>query len=238
MNRGFLYGDGFFETLRVSNGTIPLIEYHIKRIDEALAIYLLEPEFNIDVAFLEEIASSYGFEDGIIRINFFREGEGKYLPNSNRVGFTHAGNETLLPFVLPTNLDVFKDLRNLPLQKGVITTYSEPKPQAKHLTVKSLSSAYYVLAALFKQEVNADYLLLTNSKGQVLEELSSNILIQKGDELLIPPLDGGQVVGATLRYLLAHYSGEIIEHHFTLEEAINADAMYITRATTGIHRIN
>lgn len=238
MNRGFLYGDGFFETLRITEGTIPLMDYHIKRIDEAIAIYKFEPEFSIDTDFIENIAKGYGFKEGIIRISFFREGAGKYLPDSNKVSFTHSGNETHLPFVLPTSLDVFEDLNKLQLQQGVITTYKEPKPVAKHLTIKSLSSAYYVLAALEKKELKTDYLFLTNVKGQILEELSSNILIQKGDELIVPPLGGGQIIGVTLRYLLAHYSGEISEHYFTLEEALNADAIFLTRGTSGIHRIN
>ena len=237
MNRGFLYGDGFFETIRVHQGNIPLLEYHLKRIDEALAIYQLEPAFAINLEFIENIARSYNFSEGIIRINFFREGAGKYLPETNTVGFSHSGTETDRPFRLPTSLDIFKDLKQLNVNKGIIEVYKEPKSITKHLTVKSLSSAFYVLAALSKKAQDIDYLLLTNNEGHILEELSSNILIQNKDILLMPPLEAGQVVGATLRYLLANYSGEIIEQHFTLEEALDAKAIYLAQGTTGIRCI-
>ena len=58
MNRGYLYGDGFFETIRVINGQIPLINQHLERIQEAIKIYKLIPTFRIDEAFIYSPKSS------------------------------------------------------------------------------------------------------------------------------------------------------------------------------------
>ena len=82
MNRGFLFGDGFFETIRIINGTIPLLFSHLERIDEAVQIYDLHPAFDIDDEFITAIAKEYE-SNGILRINFFRDGEGKYNPTDN-----------------------------------------------------------------------------------------------------------------------------------------------------------
>ncbi len=45
-NRGFLYGDGFFETLLYLNNQLPYLENHFQRILRALnAFELVQPEY-------------------------------------------------------------------------------------------------------------------------------------------------------------------------------------------------
>ena len=152
MNRGFLYGDGFFETIRVTKNFVPLLEYHVKRIHEALEIYQLEPEFEVDESFIEEICLGYKEPEAIVRINFFRDGDGKYLPNQKNVAFNHTGRKTNQAFNLPRDLDIFKDLVNIPFERGTWSVLEEPKPTNPIFRVKSLSSAFYVIASLEKKK--------------------------------------------------------------------------------------
>lgn len=236
MNRGFLYGDGFFETIRILNGKIPLIQTHIDRIAEALSIYELYPSFNIDDDFILSIASGYG-QNGNLRINFFRDGGGKYLPESNEVAFDHSFEEHTQDFFLPSSLDLEADLKKAPIKKGSITLYPEPKPIVPWMTVKSLSSIYYVLAASYKKKQNADYLLIQNTDGHICEELVSNILIQKGEDFFIPSLNCGGVNGATQRFLLRNYGFAITEKLISMEDIETADAVYFCKGSTGVSRV-
>lgn len=236
MNRGFLYGDGFFETIRILNSTIPLIQTHIDRIQDALDIYQMEPIFSVDEDFLYSVARTYP-ENGNLRINFFRDGGGKYAPESNEVAFDHTFEEHTQEFFLPSSLDLEAELKKAPIKLGSLAIYPEPKPIVPWMTVKSLSSIYYVLAAKYKQEQQADYLLIQNTDGYICEELISNIIIQKGEDFFIPSSASGGVNGATQRFLLRNYSFAITEKPLTMKDIETADAVYSCKGSTGVCRV-
>ncbi|MEY2923792.1 MAG: hypothetical protein RLZZ337_332 [Bacteroidota bacterium] len=236
MNRGFLYGDGFFETIRITNNEIPLIQYHLERIAEAIDIYQFTPEFDINDDFIQSIKQECG-KNGILRINFFRDGGGKYLPETNAVAFDYTFSPNESAFYVPTHFNLFAELYNAPKNLGSLALYAEPKPLANWMQVKSLSSGYYVLAALDKQRKNADYLILLNDKEEVCEELSSNLILIKGDDIFIPSLQSGGVRGATLRFIMKNYRIQITEKIIHPNELEHFDAIFSCKATTGINRI-
>jgi branched-subunit amino acid aminotransferase/4-amino-4-deoxychorismate lyase len=236
MNRGFLYGDGFFESIKIVNGQMPLLSNHIDRIEDGFDIYQMMPTFEIDEEFIRGITSPYP-KNGILRINFFRDGMGKYLPDTDAVAFDHSFTEDIRDFFLPISMDLLAELRNAPIQLGSYSVYPKPKPNVSWMTVKSLSSIYYVLAAKYKQAQNADYLLIQNSDGNICEELISNILIQNGEDFFIPSLKSGGVNGATQRYLMKNYSYAITEKQLTMNDIENADAVYSCKGSTGVSRV-
>jgi branched-chain amino acid aminotransferase len=236
MNRGFLYGDGFFETIRIVNGQMPLLSNHIDRIEDGLDIYQMTPSFEINEVFIQGIAESYG-DDGILRINFFRDGSGKYLPDSDTVAFDHSFTEETRAFFLPISLDLLAELDKAPHQPGSFSIYPEPKPNVSWLTVKSLSSIYYVLAAKYKKDQNIDYLFIQNGKGEICEELISNILISKGENIIIPNKSSGGINGATQRFILDNYGFQMMERIVTIKDIETADAVYSCKGSTGIVRI-
>ncbi len=236
MNRGFLYGDGFFETIRIVNGQMPLLQTHIDRIADALSIYDMCLSFNIDEDFIYSLASGY-FRNGNLRINFFRDGQGKYLPENDQVAFDHSFEEHSQDFFLPASLDLEAELKKASTKLGSIALYTEPKPIVPWMTVKSLSSIYYVLAAKYKQEQQADYLLIQNTNGYICEELVSNILIQKDEDIFIPSIKSGGVNGATQRFMLRNYSFSITEKQLTMQDIESADAVYSCKGSTGVSRI-
>lgn len=234
MNRGFLYGDGFFETIRVTNGQIPLINQHLERIEEAIDIYKLVPTFQIDEAFLNSLKSS---KNELIRLNFFRTGGGKYASENNELAFEYSSEEFHGPFFIPITLDLKAELAKSPHKIGTIKLYPEPKPFVKWLTVKSLSSIYYVLAANYKKNENADYLFIQNNDGFICEELISNILIKKGEDLIISKPTNGGVNGVTQRYLQSNYGFQMIEENLNFNDVLDSDAIYSLKGSTGISRI-
>lgn len=234
MNRGYLYGDGFFETIRVNNGQIPLIIQHLERIQEAIDIYKLIPTFHIDEGFLNSLKSS---KNELIRLNFFRTGGGKYAPENNELAFDYSSEEFHNPFFIPIALDLETELEKSPNKTGKIELYPEPKPMVKWLTVKSLSSIYYVLAADYLKNKSADYLFIQNNEGYICEELISNILIKKGEDLIILKPSNGGVNGVTQRYLQSNYGFQIREKNLNFDDVLDSDAIYSLKGSTGISRI-
>lgn len=236
MNRGFSYGDGFFETIRLVDGTAPLLLFHLDRIADGLQIYGFEPEFVIDEDFLQAILKEYP-DNGLVRINFFREGEGTYAPESNAVAFSHSFRETEHPFFLPIKLDLIDELKQAPVVNGTVGVYDKPKPMVDWLTVKSLSSAYYVLAASYARANSIDYLLIQNTRGDICEELSSNLLWVKGDQVFLTLPDSGAVNGATQRYIWSNYHTLIYDEAFDIEKMDDLDGVYLLRGSRGVIRI-
>src|SRR5690554_7330322 len=91
-NRAFRLGDGFFETIRVVHGSVHLWDAHYARIlacckamqIEVPAVFSSDFMLNAIYKLLEENGVVSG---GRIRIMLYREGEGTYTPDTNRLGF-------------------------------------------------------------------------------------------------------------------------------------------------------
>ena len=138
---------------------------------------------------------------------------------------------------MPTALDLSQELAKAPLITGKYDFYPAGKPIVEWLTVKSLSSIYYVLASKYRLKNNLEYLFLTNDNGYLCEEVSSNIILLKGESIVIPSLQEGGVNGATQRYLMDNYGFQIEEKELKPEDLNNYDAIYLTRSSFGIFRI-
>ena len=237
MNRGFLYGDGFFESIRTVNGNIPLINYHIDRIKDAINILQLDFSEELNENFIESTIKPTEHPNHLCRLNFYRDGQGKYAPINNTAVTSVTCEPTDKDFWLPSNLDLEKELRSAPQDLGPLGIYDSPKPIHPIFTIKTLSSAYYVLAAKRKVEDRLKYLFLQSADGTILEEVSSNLIFLKGDQMFIPPYDAGGVIGATLRYIKRQYGFQLEEKILKLDDIDQFEAIFSCKASTGVRRI-
>jgi branched-subunit amino acid aminotransferase/4-amino-4-deoxychorismate lyase len=162
---------------------------------------------------------------------------GKYKPETNDLAFDFSHSPVEEEFYIPTALDLTTEMMRAPVRLGEIGLFEDPKPDHAVFTIKTLSSAYYVLAALAKTDLNCKYIFIQDTQGTILEELSSNVILRKGDQWISPYSNAGMVIGATLRYLKSAYGFQIQEKAFDYEEMKAADQIYLCRASTGIFRI-
>ena len=91
-NRGYLYGDGVFESVRILNGKPINLANHISRMLEgAKKIKMRPPSFFNEDFFadkISELLSKSGItEGGRCRIHLDRASGGTYSPESNEVEF-------------------------------------------------------------------------------------------------------------------------------------------------------
>jgi branched-chain amino acid aminotransferase len=89
-NRGFLYGDGVFETLKIVGGKILFFEDHYFRLMAAMRIVRMEIPMNFTLEYLEEQVLSLVEKNKIeqsarARITVYRNNGGLYLPTNNTV---------------------------------------------------------------------------------------------------------------------------------------------------------
>lgn len=238
MNRAFLYGDGFFESLRMINGVIPMISYHLERIEEGMSILGLESKVAITEDLLMKTIRSKTQEDNLkIRINFYRDGEGKYTPKTNEMRIHMSWEKTLQDYSLPNNeLDEY--INNLePKERKIAIATDWLKPIHPMFSIKTLSSAYYVKAGMIKEEAEAHHIIILNQHGLVVEELSSNIYIPQDQHWLTPSLSGGCINGVIRRFLIKNFPNKIQQTQVNLGQLREAEYLLLSNGSSGIRKI-
>lgn len=226
-NRGFKYGDGFFESMVMFNKKIPLIEYHFSRAAFTAEVLSCRMPEGFDEDFLEEkildLASvNDGMQNGRVRLQFFRKGGGMYLPDSDELGYSITIDD-----IQHTQFDA---------GPGLVIGMREDcyKPVAMNSDLKHSSAMEYIMAAQFARAENWDEMILINHYAQVCEALSSNVFIVKDNVLITPDLDSGCVNGVMRSYIIGLMDGVVQERDVEIGELETADEILLTNAVRGI----
>lgn len=230
-NRGYLYGDGCFESIKVFKGKVYNLDNHIARILSGAKIlkmrlpaYFSVGYFNTQIRDL--IASSGLVTGGKIRLSFDRTSGGTYLPDSNEVDYVIE--------YIPNDLESFV-INDHGLEVDI---YSEMKKPINILSaIKSKNGLLYVLASIAAKEKKLDDLLLINEKGNIIEGTSSNLMIVSNGVLYTPSLEDGVTAG-TMRMLiinLALKNGiKVYECSLLPQNLLAADEILLVNAISGV----
>lgn len=230
-NRGYLYGDGVFESIRILNGKPINLVNHISRMLEGAKKIKMRPPSFFSVAFFEEkivelCEKSAITEGGKCRISLDRSSGGRFHPDSNEVEFYIE--------VYPTDINKF-ELN----QKGVeLDIYMEYKKEKSSLSnFKTKNGLIYILAAISAKEKGLDDYLLTNYTGGILESTSSNLFVVSNGVLYTPGLEEGCLAGTMRMQVinLALANGmKVYECNILPQNLLVADEIFLTNAIKGI----
>ncbi|MFC4689977.1 aminotransferase class IV [Dokdonia genika] len=235
-NRGFLYGDGLFETIKAVNGKLLFWEDHYFRLMASMRILRMDIPMEFTPEYLEEQLKSTIDAAGLlnetarVRITVYRSGDGTYLPEERGVGFYAFAKAHSEPFYLlndaPYEVELYKDHY---INADLIST------------LKTTNKIVHVTGSIYAQENGYDNCLLVNSDKNIAEALQGNLFLVKGTTIKTPPLADGCLRGIIRKQLMG-----IIElmDEYTLEEASispfelqKADELFITNTIKGIQPI-
>ncbi|MBC5833920.1 aminotransferase class IV [Flavobacterium sp. F372] len=234
-NRGFLYGDAIFETIKVNGTKILFLEEHYLRLMASMRICRMEIPMNFTMEFMEEeilklIELQTNKISNRIRFAVYRNAEGFYNPTSNDVQFVvTCSNLTSEKYVfLPLNYEVelFKDFH-----------------VSKHLlsTLKTNNKMINVVASVFAKENGFDNCLLINDDKNVVEAINGNIFMKMGNQLITPPTSDGCLNGIMRKQIIALVSKmeniEIIEKSISPFDLQKADELFLSNVISGIQPI-
>ena len=229
-NRGFLYGDGFFESIKIFNRKPFNFENHFKRIQSSanyldLIFKISKQDFlNIIIELLE----NNKIINGYIRISVFRESLGKYCPDSNDSSFIISSKEDKKScFTVNSNylnLGVYKE--NL-------------KSNSKISNLKSLNSLLYVMASKYALENKHDDVLLQNTNENIIESTNSNLFIYDKGVVFTPPLADGCVDGSMRKLLLSIIKNEyeIKVQSLSFQQIQKSEEIILSNAISGVRRV-
>jgi len=234
-NRGHLYGDGVFESIRIINGVPVNVENHIKRLlDGAKAIKLRPAVYFTTDFFKDKITElcqkSEIKEGGRCRISLDRVAGGAYQPESNEAAYFIE--------VYPYETNFF-ELNSKGLE---VDLYTEVKKHKSILSnYKTKSGLLYVMAAIYATEKKLDDVLITNERDIILESSSCNLFVVSNGVLYTPGLEEGCLAG-TMRMqiinLAIKHGIKVYECNILPQNILAADEIFLTNAIRGINWVS
>jgi len=234
-NRGFLFGDAIFETIKVNGTKILFLEEHYLRLMASIRICRMEIPMNFTMEFMEEeilklIELQTSKVSNRIRFTFFRDAEGFYYPASNDVQFIITCSElSSVKYVFSTakyEVELFKDFH-----------------VSKHLlaTLKTNNKMINVVASIFAKENGFQNCLLINEDKNIVEATNGNVFMKIGSQLITPPISDGCLNGIMRKQIIAIANKmetiEMIEKSISPFDLQKADELFISNVITGIQPI-
>ena len=230
-NRGFKFGDGIFESMRMCNGKLQFAELHADRLRAAMKAIKLDGYTLFDDYFLRqktsELAKKNKFNGNVrFRLTVYRDGEGLYTPMSNKPGY-------LLEATALTDGNYELNQKGL-----IIDVYDElTKPINKLSNYKTTNALLYVMAGLYQKQHKLDEAIILNQNGFLCESTSSNVFIVYEKQIYTPALSEGCIAGVMRSVVLKLAKMNdipLIEAQISPEILKEADEVFVTNASWGI----
>lgn len=235
LNRGFLYGDAVFETLKISNGKILFLEDHYFRLMASMRVIRMEIPMNFTMEFLEEqvlevVKAQDLLSSARARITVCRNDGGFYLPTTNTISYLiHATSLDDAQYVFHKSdyeVDLFKDFY---ITKQLLSS------------IKTTNKLVNITGSIFASENGLDNCLLLNDSKNVVEALQGNLFMRVGNKLITPPLTEGCLNGIMRKQifqLAKKVDGlEVVEDIISPFDLQKADELFLTNVIQGIRPI-
>lgn len=220
-DRGLMYGDGLFETLRVVGGRAPLWARHAERLHVSAARLGL-PAPDTDAMLAEAMRLAEGRDDAVARITFTAgAGERGYARPQQAKPTTIIG---VGPLALAA--DGYSDgiaLRLCATQLG-----DHPLLAG----MKHLNRLEQVLARSEWHDPSWQEGLMADQQGRVICATAANLFAVLAGRLVTPPVDRCGVAGVARAEVLAAGTAEI--GYLTPQMLVEADEVFLTSAVRGI----
>lgn len=227
-DHGFLYGDGIYETMRVYDGVIFLIEEHLKRLRRSaslIGLTITRSDDDIKRALYETLIANT-LSDAYVRLTISRG----------------AGEIGLDPDLCkePTFIVIAQKYKNYPrsyYEEGIslkIASVRRNLKEALDPQIKSLNFLNNILAKIEAGKAGANEAIMLNAAGHLAEGTISNIFFLKGGVLNTPSIGCGILDGITRALVIrlaVQNSIAVREGEFGPEELSGASEVFITNST-------
>lgn len=230
-NRGFRYGDGLFETVRIAKDKLCFAELHAERLQRGMKVLKMDNAEKFSVDFIEKqikglLKRNQTGQNARVRLTVFREGEGLYTPAGNKAGYVLESSRLDSSLYKSSNkgliMDIFEEI---------------PKPVNSLSNLKTCNSLLYVMAGLYRMQHSLDEVFILNQHGFLCETMSSNVFVLYDGKLYTPALSEGCVAGV-MRDVLIKLAGSngisVVEAQINPAILNEAEEVFVTNAIRGI----
>lgn len=221
-DRGFLYGDGLFETALVTGGRIPLLPLHLERLTASAAALRIPCRPEQVAAAARQVAEAHDpMGQYALRITLSRGTPA--APGARGFAPPAESRPTLLITCTPYRRS------DAPLTAITAThRVDQDSPLTRH---KSLSAMEKVLARAEAVRAGADEALLLNRADRVAEATSANLFLRLDGRWVTPPVTEGCLPGVMRHRLIALTGAR--ERPLNPDDLLRADGVLLTNALVG-----
>jgi aminodeoxychorismate lyase len=228
LKRGFLYGDGIFETLLAKNKKIFRFEEHWERMKKGANICNLKiPEKErVKEIILKNLKEKD--KDYYIRINLWREKPEKFSPSKEK----ESNFLIIIKEFEPYSSKFYEDGINCIISEKV--RRNEKSIISK---IKSLSFIENVIVKIECEKEKCDDAIILNTSGYISEGSVSNIFFVKDDCVYTPSIECGCLEGITRKVIfeICEKNGiKVKEGFFKLEFLRKVNEVFLTNTLMGI----
>ncbi|MCX5685877.1 MAG: aminotransferase class IV [Candidatus Omnitrophica bacterium] len=215
-DRGFLYGDGVFETMRSYAGTVFKIDRHLGRLFKSLKVLKIRPSYSKET----------------IEKAVYRTLEANGLKNAYiRLTITRGGAD-------PTAVIIVREFEGNPaaMYRSGITVKIANTRQNEYSPLTGIKSLNFLNHIIPKEKARIDGYddaILLNTKGDIAEGSTSNVFTVKKNELITPSISCGILPGIT-RSVIIEIAGrmkiKVRERCISPKELLSGDEVFLTNS--------
>jgi len=231
-DRGFLLGDGVFDTILSVDGRLMFFEHHYLRLCHDAEVMGIPVEYD-EAALRKAIAR-------LLKANGLDENHA-----SVRITLTRgSGPRGLLPPEEPQPLIMITaDQYRPPKGPAKAIIASHRRNEGSELTrIKSLSYTSSILARMEAARQHADEAVMLNNDGMVTCATAANIfIVEKAGRVVTPPPLHGALPGVTRKMVIkaGRTTGmRISEGEISMDRLHNAEEAFLTNSLVGIRRLS
>jgi branched-chain amino acid aminotransferase len=227
-DHGFLYGDGIYETMRVYDRVIFMLDEHLQRLHRSASLIGLTIPLDADglkIAIYETLIAN-ALRNAYVRLTISR-GQGE-------LGL----DPDLCP--QPTVAIIAQELREYPkayYEKGISLIIPDTRRNLKEAVnpqIKSLNFLNNILAKIEAKKQGAYEAVMLNARGKLTEGTICNLFFYKDGVVCTPSLACGILDGITRGIVieLAKREGlSVKEGAYTRADLYSADEVFVTNTT-------
>jgi branched-chain amino acid aminotransferase len=226
-DRGFLYGDGFFETLRAEDGRVLFLDEHIERLQTSAQAFRIK--FPDQVPWedrLTRLLAANGLQQGIAAVKILLtrgEATGLGLPDSL--------SPTLVIWARPYQPPGPKEYE----AGWPVVVFPERRSNfiGGH---KSLNYLFYLAARQYALDQGAREALVLEADGQVSEGAATSLIVAQHDRFLTPTAPSALpgVTVAALARALERQGRNLERARLQLSQVQEADGLWLANSLMGV----
>lgn len=219
MDRGFMYGEGVYESLRTYNGVIFAPHKHFERFKRSAQLLGLtcKMEFEEFKSIIVEGLNGLS-EDCTVRV-VLTTGDGKKPVFIVYVMELQAPSSDLYTYGVDVGISKIRKMDESSLPSAL----------------KTISHANLMIAR--KEKTDFYEVLMLNSHGFVAEGLMSNIFFVENNTLVTPSVETGILGGITREVVInlaKSLEVKVEERYVNVDELFNCSECFLTRTSAGI----
>ncbi|MEZ5894810.1 MAG: aminotransferase class IV [Parvularculaceae bacterium] len=230
-DRGYLLGDGVFETILVKDGAPAFLAPHVERLNHGLSVLAFDRRIKGAevIAITQELAARSAIAGvAALRITITRSGGPRGLAPPR-----HGADEHQMITLAPLSLHETPAPLSLVLSDCV-------RPGGAATSSFKCIGAYgeHVAAKIFAQRRDADDAVMVNPFGRVAGCTAANLFVLDGGRLLTPPTGEGALPGVTRAVVIeeARAAGIVIKETPIDPQRLEGRRLLVTNSLIGVRR--